>query len=629
MKKVLQIASLLILMLTMLVSISCAFGRENCINELDTYSFQGGITVFTEGDAFCVDGRILALSFLDGENLTVPVTTEMLLSEPNMSLIGNQTVEIQYANEVFSYTITVQAKAVLSYVFENLPQAYQGRKYDITGASLIVYYQNDTSERVSVTPEMLSDPPETNMVGETTFRLAYRGIDFDGMLVVKEDPTQIELTALRTYLSEETINPSLNVLSVEWAGTGTGYGKTFSYNDHVIKNLSFDDIPAREEHLYNEALTSLVSLPTIAENSFIIGATPYYSIDANYGAKILSSRCSSAMNEEKNFYPYLLDFVLSKETITSRLSDDMQEKLKECLQILMSSADPLSEDRKDMIKSLCAILSQPEETFIARYEQGCFDLFFKTFCVSPSTDKRSCALTSFFNGIDEWLQTGFVRESFLDISKELLFAFCDDLKGDLTREDSWLLILLLSNGFQPDIIRLLTTMEGEEIVSLFFEAMSEESPVRQDALKEDFFDGLLTILSGKETDYASAYRRLSAFITGLSDEKERCAYSAMMLLTAFYSNRFLGTNVDYNSLMSDVPIPEYFEKIDYDKLIKKVSEESRRDDFLKVEPVLVSFEKDENGELKKAIVAEQIHINCDIRLVAVHATLRVQMEIAL
>ena len=133
-------------------------------------------TEFVEGEAFQVTGGVLNVTYKGSNEISsVPMTVDMC-SAPNMNQLGEQTVTVQFAGAVTSYTIQIVPTALTSIEVTAMPnklQYLQGTKLDLTGLIVTAHYDNGNT--ADVTAQVTADY-DFNQVGDAVpVTLSYEG----------------------------------------------------------------------------------------------------------------------------------------------------------------------------------------------------------------------------------------------------------------------------------------------------------------------------------------------------------------------------------------------------------------------------------------------------------------------
>ena len=129
---------------------------------------------YIEGESLDISGAAINLNYTNGGHESTPVTAAMVTGY-NPGVIGSQTVTVTYNGMNTSFNVTVNAKSVSSIAMSTNPDktSYQsGEILDLTGAKITVYYNNSTSEIISVTSGMISGYSPTT-VGAQTITVTY------------------------------------------------------------------------------------------------------------------------------------------------------------------------------------------------------------------------------------------------------------------------------------------------------------------------------------------------------------------------------------------------------------------------------------------------------------------------
>ena len=163
---------------------------------------------YLEGkDTLDVTGGELTVSYHDGTPAkTIPMTLDMVTGFDNTT-VGAQTLTVTYAEQTTTFRVEIQAKTLAKLTLAQAPTKTTyllGEEVlDITGGQIRLLYNNDTSEIVDITADMVSGF-DGNTAGVQTITVAYGGLTTTYQIEVFETEvvsiSVAELPAVTKYL---------------------------------------------------------------------------------------------------------------------------------------------------------------------------------------------------------------------------------------------------------------------------------------------------------------------------------------------------------------------------------------------------------------------------------------------
>ncbi len=146
---------------------------------------------YLEGkDELNVTGGKLALTYNNDTSEIVDMTVDMVSGFDN-TVVGVQTLTVAYGGFTDTFDITIIAKTLSRIAVTTLPTKtsyIEGKEeLNVAGGKVTLYYNNDTSEVVAMTADMVSGF-DNSKVGQQTLTVAYGGktVTFDVTIVDKE-----------------------------------------------------------------------------------------------------------------------------------------------------------------------------------------------------------------------------------------------------------------------------------------------------------------------------------------------------------------------------------------------------------------------------------------------------------
>ena len=161
-------------------------------------------TSYLEGkDILDVAGGKVAVYYNNGTSDEIDLTPEMVSGFDN-TVVGIQTLTVNYGGFTDSFTVTVVAKSLSSITVTTLPENLvfvEGTALSVTGGSITAYYDNGTSEEVDLSVDMVSGF-DSAVLGEQMLTVSYSGKTTEYMVtIIAKTATSIAVTTLPQRLS--------------------------------------------------------------------------------------------------------------------------------------------------------------------------------------------------------------------------------------------------------------------------------------------------------------------------------------------------------------------------------------------------------------------------------------------
>ena len=110
-------------------------------------------------------------------------------------LLGQKIVTITYENKTTTFEVNIIERVITSIKVEGIVKTkyVEGQSLDLTGGKVIVSYNDDTSEEIDLTSDMISAYDKDHL-GKQTITVTYQGktATFE-VEVIKKEATKIEL----------------------------------------------------------------------------------------------------------------------------------------------------------------------------------------------------------------------------------------------------------------------------------------------------------------------------------------------------------------------------------------------------------------------------------------------------
>ncbi len=191
---------------------------------------------YLEGkDELAVFGGKITLYYNNDTSDETDLTAEMVSGFDN-TVVGEQTLTVTYMGMTATFNVEIVAKSISSIDITTFPSKleYLEGKDDLNvdGGKLTVYYNNDTSEEVDITEDMVSGF-DKNFVGEQDLVLFYNGMPaYYKIEVIAKSVTSVELTAPPSKFEYLEVKDALSVED----------GKiTVYYNNDTSEELNLEE----------------------------------------------------------------------------------------------------------------------------------------------------------------------------------------------------------------------------------------------------------------------------------------------------------------------------------------------------------------------------------------------------
>lgn len=183
------------------------------LEKIEMLSLPAKKTYRERKDTLNLDGARINLIYNNGAVIPAAITAEMVSGFDN-SVIGKQTITVTYQGKTTGFEIEIIAKTVMSISVSQKPSklSYLEKKdeLDVSGGVITVYYDNDTTALVPMTPDMVSGFDNTK-VGTQVLTVTYL-----------KKTTELEITIKqKTLVSEEFITEGAKTVYKEGESIST------------------------------------------------------------------------------------------------------------------------------------------------------------------------------------------------------------------------------------------------------------------------------------------------------------------------------------------------------------------------------------------------------------------------
>ena len=245
-------------------------------------------TEYIEGQPLDISNLKVIALYNDGTSEVIDASMDMI-SGYDANVIGKQTITVTYKGKTTTFEINVKAKSVtkIEVTSPNELEYIEGQGLDLSGGKVKVFYDNGTSEEISLTDDMISGY-DASIVGKQTIIVTYQGktATFD-VNVIEKVITKIEMNSLPNkvnYLvdqkfeingatikvyyndgSEEIVNVDSNMFNVpnmskignqtiivNYGGLTTSF--EILINDKTLVNISVSTLPDKTEYIEGQGL---------------------------------------------------------------------------------------------------------------------------------------------------------------------------------------------------------------------------------------------------------------------------------------------------------------------------------------------------------------------------------------
>ena len=245
-------------------------------------------TEYIEGQPLDISNLKVIALYNDGTSEVIDASMDMI-SGYDANVIGKQTITVTYKGRTTTFEINVKAKSVtkIEVTSPNKLEYIEGQGLDLSGGKVKVFYDNGTSEEISLTDDMISGY-DASIVGKQTIIVTYQGktATFD-VNVIEKVITKIEMNSLPNkvnYLvdqkfeingatikvyyndgSEEIVNVDSNMFNVpnmskignqtiivNYGGLTTSF--EILINDKTLVNISVSTLPDKTEYIEGQGL---------------------------------------------------------------------------------------------------------------------------------------------------------------------------------------------------------------------------------------------------------------------------------------------------------------------------------------------------------------------------------------
>lgn len=168
-------------------------------------------TSYVVGQSLDVTGGKITAYYNDGSSEVINMTASMV-SGFSSSTVGTKTLTVTYSGKTTAFTVTVIEKSLSSIAVTTWPNKttyIKGESLDVTGGKITLYYNDGSSEVMSITTSMVSGF-NSSTTGTKTLTVTYKGNTATfAVTIVAPTLTRIAITTLpnkMTYIKGESLD---------------------------------------------------------------------------------------------------------------------------------------------------------------------------------------------------------------------------------------------------------------------------------------------------------------------------------------------------------------------------------------------------------------------------------------
>lgn len=223
-----------------------AFFKYVSLSPLASIAVTGAPTTFHKGDAFSHEGAVVTATYEDGT--TKIVTGKATFTGYDMNVEGEQTVTVSYNGKTATYTINVNAPAVLTGISlsGNCPTEFE-QGDDFSHDGLVVTANYDDGNSAVVTNEAEFSGYNMSALGEQTVTVSYQGqtVTYNITIVEKKGTAENPYTVAQ---ARAAIDAGKNVNGVYATGIVSEIVTAYSTQyKNISYNISVDGEPTGDQ----------------------------------------------------------------------------------------------------------------------------------------------------------------------------------------------------------------------------------------------------------------------------------------------------------------------------------------------------------------------------------------------
>ncbi|EEG29509.1 LPXTG-motif cell wall anchor domain protein [[Clostridium] methylpentosum DSM 5476] len=186
---------------------------KKALSSIEFSKGAGFTDVYKVGQELNLTGANLKLNYDNGTSEIIPITASMV-SGYDKNALGGQTVNVNYGGKHTNFLVTVYDKLVEKITLIKMPdktEYIEGTALDLTGAQVLIEYDNDTSETCGIAPQWCTGY-DKDKVGEQTVTVTYNEVTTSFKVrVVAKSAVKFELPnkpVTTEYIEGQAFNPA-------------------------------------------------------------------------------------------------------------------------------------------------------------------------------------------------------------------------------------------------------------------------------------------------------------------------------------------------------------------------------------------------------------------------------------
>lgn len=161
-------------------------------------TFDGCKVNYETYDEFVANGT-LKVVYENNLSENISITQNMITQMPDMTVSGEKEIAVAFANNIYTYTINVIERQVVSYTFENVTTTYHNtikeQDISINGGKIKITYSNNTTQTIDLTNDMILELPEIE-IGNRIVVIAINNVNFELPIEITINPEVLEYQKL-------------------------------------------------------------------------------------------------------------------------------------------------------------------------------------------------------------------------------------------------------------------------------------------------------------------------------------------------------------------------------------------------------------------------------------------------
>ena len=205
------------------------------LEKIEMLSSPAKTTYRENKDTLNLSGAKINLVYNNDTVVPMNVTSSMVSGFDN-SIVGKQNITVTYQGKTTQFEVEIIAKTAVSIKIKTTPTTFfaYNAPLDVTGGIITVYYDNDTSEDVKMTADMVTGYDSTNPGASQTLTVTYLGRTTTYDVMVDFPVTLTECTVLQTPVKTEYNEGD----ELDYAGLKIRY----HYSDNSYTDKTYEEL---------------------------------------------------------------------------------------------------------------------------------------------------------------------------------------------------------------------------------------------------------------------------------------------------------------------------------------------------------------------------------------------------